>query len=842
MSDPLPPLPIDAVLPELLDCLQARDEAVIVAPPGAGKTTRVPLALLDAPWLAGRRLLMLEPRRLATRSAAHHMAGLLGQAPGETVGWRMRLDTRVGVDTRIEVISEGVLNRLLQRDPSLAGVGAVIFDEYHERNLEADLALALCLQGRALFRDGDDPLKLLVMSATLDGAAVAGLLDDAPVIRSVGRRFPVEVIHSPPAGRDQRLVPRVVVTVMRALAEHPRSNVLVFLPGQAEIRAAAEQLTERLAARDLANVRLHPLYGQLSMEAQQRAIAPPSEPGQRKVVLATNIAETSLTIDGVDVVVDSGRVRAPAFDPGTGMTRLVDTRISKASSEQRAGRAGRVAPGHCYRLWTRDEHQQLPAQSPAEILSADLAPLALQLLHWGANDPSGLRWLDAPPAAAWQQALDLLARLGALEQAEHGPVLSAHGRRLATLPVHPRLGHLLLHGQVMGCVGTAARLAAILADGQLHAETDLARLIDMTQGGHRAPGNLQGWKRRIVRLAQRFERQLPPAEADHADFELRADQTPGALLALAYPDRIARRDGAQRYRLANGRGVVLPDEATLTGADWLAVAVTSGRVDARDDVIRAACQLDPALFETLLSELVTVHDSAGWDASANRFVAERRGEVGALVLWRRPLRDVAAHIRRRAVLDHIAAAGLELLPWTPALRQWQGRVQLLRRLDPAWPDVSDAALSERLDDWLGPWLDGVATPADIRALDLGATLRGLLPWELTRHLDELAPTHVQVPSGSNVRLDYSQDPPVLAVKLQEMFGCDDTPCIAGGRLPVMVHLLSPAGRPLQVTQDLAGFWRGGYQDVRREMRGRYPKHPWPEDPLGAQPTARTRGR
>ena len=834
-------LPIDAILPSLRQALCERDEAVLEAPPGAGKTTRVPLALLDEPWLAGQGILMLEPRRLAARAAAERLAAELGEKVGETVGYRIRLDSKVGPRTRIEVVTEGILTRRLQDDPALEGVGLVIFDEFHERSLDADLALALTLNGRELLRD--TPLKVLVMSATLEGERLSALLDEAPVVRSEGRMFPVELRWGRPWQAGEFVEPRVVQTVLQALADEPGS-LLVFLPGQAEIRRVAEQLGEALAERD--EVLLCPLHGELELSAQRAAIEP-APPGKRKVVLATNIAETSLTIDGVRVVVDAGLARVPRFDPGSGMTRLETQRISRASATQRAGRAGRLEPGVCYRLWSEAQHEQLPAYGTAEILQADLAGLALQLGRWGVA-PEELAWLDVPPVAAYAQARELLARLGALNDSG---ALNAHGQAMAELPAHPRIAHLLLRGQALGLGSLACDVAALLgerdilrgAGADLHERTAL--LAGESAGNRASRGAVQ----RAKQLARQFRGYLrgkpsePVTDPEHPRWL-------GALLAFAYPDRVARqrRDGGGEYRLANGRAAQFGEPDALMKEPWLVVADLGSRQGQREERIYLAAALDAALFDTVLAEQVKVHDELDWDEREGVLRAERQRKVGELVLSREALPGLDAEARSRALLGLVRRKGLELLPWTPELRQWQARVNLLRRLDlegkgeSEWPDVSDAALLASLEDWLLPYLGKVSRLAHFANLELPGILHGLLPWPLPQRLDELAPRTLQVPSGSNIRLDYSEFPPVLAVRLQELFGLADTPRIAGGRLAVKLHLLSPAQRPVQVTQDLANFWRSTYAEVKKDLKGRYPKHYWPDDPLIAEPTARAKPR
>ncbi|MDF3845459.1 ATP-dependent helicase HrpB [Pseudomonas citronellolis] len=834
-------LPIDAILPSLRQALGERDEAVLEAPPGAGKTTRVPLALLNEPWLAGQGILMLEPRRLAARAAAERLAAELGEKVGDTVGYRIRLDSRVGPKTRIEVVTEGILTRRLQDDPALEGVGLVIFDEFHERSLDADLALALTLNGRELLRD--TPLKVLVMSATLEGERLSALLDEAPVVRSEGRMFPVELRWGRPWQAGEFVEPRVVQTVLQALADEPGS-LLVFLPGQAEIRRVAEQLGEVLAGRD--EVLLCPLHGELELSAQRAAIEP-APAGKRKVVLATNIAETSLTIDGVRVVVDAGLARVPRFDPGSGMTRLETQRISRASATQRAGRAGRLEPGACYRLWSEAQHDQLPAYGTAEILQADLAGLALQLGRWGVA-PEELAWLDVPPAAAYAQARELLARLGALNDSG---ALNAHGQAMAELPAHPRIAHLLLRGQALGLGSLACDVAALLGERDIlrGAGADLHERMALLAGESAGNRASRGAVQRAKQLARQFRGYLrgKPSEAvadpDHPRWL-------GALLAFAYPDRVARqrREGGGEYRLANGRAAQFGEPDALMKEPWLVVADLGSRQGQREERIYLAAALDATLFDSVLAEQVRVHDELDWDEREGVLRAERQRKVGELVLSREALPGLDAEARSRALLGLVRRKGLELLPWTPELRQWQARVNLLRRLDlegrgeSEWPDVGDAALLASLEDWLLPYLGKVSRLAHFANLELPGILHGLLPWPLPQRLDELAPRTLQVPSGSNIRLDYSEFPPVLAVRLQELFGLADTPRIAGGRLAVKLHLLSPAQRPVQVTQDLANFWRSTYAEVKKDLKGRYPKHYWPDDPLIAEPTARAKPR
>ena len=813
-------LPIVPLLPEVAAALAGAGVAVLQAPPGAGKTTGVPPALLDAPWLGGRKILVLEPRRLAARAAARRMAAEMGEEVGATVGYRVRFDSRVGPETRIEVVTDGVFLRQLQEDPTLPGVGAVLFDEFHERRLDSDLVLALCLEARAAVRDD---LRLLVMSATLDGEPVAALLGGAPLITSEGRSFSVETVHLP-SGTGVRVEDAVAAAVRRALAEEA-GDVLAFLPGSAEIRRCATRLEGTVDAA----VTLAPLYGDLALEEQDRAIKP-SPPGRRKVVLATSIAETSLTIEGVRVVVDGGLMRLPRFDPGSGMSRLDTVRVSRASADQRRGRAGRTQPGICYRLWPEAEQRALQPFSPPEILSADLAPLALELAEWGIADAGSLSWLDPPPAALGQ-ARKLLHQLGAIDRTG---AITAHGRAMAALGAHPRLAHLMVRGKALGQGALACTLAALLGERDIlrgpGRDADLRARVELVAAGGRGP------VQQVRQAAAQLRRQLRVS----ADEPIEPNHT-GALLALAYPDRIGQRrpGGGGQYRLAGGRGAVLPAGDPLAAEEWLAVADVDG--DKREARLFLAAPLTLAEIEENFADVIESVDFVVWDGREQAVQARRQRRLGALVLADEALAEPGRERVTAALLDGIRQQGLGLLPWSEAANEWRARVGFLRRtLGEEWPDLSDAALLETLEEWLAPYLEGCSRASHLRRLDLMDILQAKLDWKQRQALDDLAPSHLTVPSGSRVALDYSGEAPVLAVKLQEMFGARETPTLAGGRVAVVLHLLSPARRPVQVTRDLAGFWASSYREVKADLKGRYPKHPWPDDPLTAPPTARTK--
>lgn len=827
-------LPIEAVVPEIRAALASSHGLVLQAPPGAGKTTRVPLALLGEPWLAGRRILMLEPRRLAARAAATRMAATLGEEPGERVGWRIRFDSRVGPQTRIEVVTEGILNRMIQDDPSLDGVGLVIFDEFHERSLHADLGLALALECRQGLRDD---LKLVVMSATLDGGPVARLMGDVPVVTSQGRAHPVETrfLARP---EPRAFADGVVSAVTRALAEED-GDVLVFLPGAGEIRRVESLLADHPAAR---GVLVAPLYGDLSQEAQDAAIRPRRD-GGRKVVLSTAIAETSLTIEGVRVVVDGGRMRLARFDPGSGMTRLVTLPVSRAAADQRRGRAGRLGPGVCYRLWSEaDDRALLPYTAP-EMAEADLAPLALDLAQWGVSDPGTLAWLDPPPAAHLAQARELLGELGALDGDWR---ITAHGKAMARLSQHPRLAHMVLKGRELGLGGLACDLAALLEERDVlrpsreARDSDLRLRLDALRGEERGLPVDRAALARARQGARDLRRRLGLKAGEQQGG--RGDC--GLVLAFAYPDRIARRrpGGEPRYAMTGGGGAVFPGHEPLAAEEWLALAETDG--DRREARIFLAAPLTLAEIEDRFEADIRAETVCRWDGRDEVVQARRRRLLWSLVIEDKPLKEADPQALAAAMAEGVRQMGLACLPWTPDLEKLCQRVAFVRRLEPdgGWPDLSEAALLAGLGDWLVPYLSGITRRAHLARLDLGAALGGMLEWGMRKRLDELAPTHVEVPSGSRVPIDYSGDEPVLAVRLQEMFACAETPRIGGGKVALLLHLLSPARRPVQVTRDLASFWANAYRQVKADLKGQYPKHWWPDDPMQAEPTARIKPR
>lgn len=827
-------LPIRRVLPELLERMRSGTSAVLVAEPGAGKTTQVPLAFLNEAWLSGRKIVMLEPRRLAARSAAEYMSRMLGEQPGETVGYRVRMDSRTSRRTKIEVVTEGILTRMLQSDAGLEDVGMVIFDEFHERNLQGDLGLALALESKAVLRED---LRILVMSATLEAEPVAALLGDAPVVNCPGRQFPVETVYRPPAA-GSALEKHMAAVIREASAGHP-GDVLAFLPGKGEIRKVQAELESGGVP---AGFVIRPLYGQLPQKEQDAAVQPDPE-GRRKWILATSIAETSLTIDGVRIVVDSGYMRTQLFSARTGMPYLATDRVSRASADQRRGRAGRTAPGIAYRLWSHETQNHLRSRNAPEILQTDLAPLALELAAWGVQNPAGMAWLDPPPEAAYERGRELLQRLGAVRR--DGSVTDK-GKRMAEIGLHPRLSAMMLQAEKLGQSGLAAVLAAILQerdifrsgagappDSDIRSRVQAVRLWE--QKGFAGPNADEAGLRRIVQESRYMQKQLEAELSGPGDIE-----KSGLLLSFAYPDRIGQSRGGGKFLLTSGRGVELPREQPLSRAAYVTVAAVDDKKGAEGKILLAA----PLSLEDLQQhhrEDIVEETTVDWDPSLGGVKARRQVCLGAVVLRESPAGQPPAEAVAQALLDGIRAEGLGLLPWTKQAAQLRQRLQLMHEADPDWPDMRDDALLSRLEEWLLPYLDGLKNRSDLQKLQLVPILEQMVGWDKKTRLDKEVPTHIAVPSGSRIAVDYS-DPkqPVLAVKLQEMFGLHETPKIGMGRIPLTLHLLSPAQRPVQITSDLASFWKHGYFEVKKDLKGRYPKHYWPDDPLEAIPTRRTR--
>jgi ATP-dependent helicase HrpB len=807
-------LPIAEALAPLANALSERACVVLVAPPGAGKTTVVPLVLMNEPWVQGRKLIVLEPRRLAARAAAARMAATLGEPVGETVGYRVRLETRVSARTRIEVVTEGVFTRMILDDPGLDGVAAVLFDEFHERSLDADLGLAFACDAQRLLRED---LRLLVMSATLDGARIAALLDDAPVVESLGRAFPVETRY---LGRDQRasIDEQMARAIGRAI-DAEEGGVLAFFPGQGEILRTADRLRDALGARP---VDIHPLYGALETGDQDLAIAP-APPGRRKIVLATSIAQTSLTLEDVRLVVDSGWARVPRFDPASAVTRLATVRVSRATADQRRGRAGRTAPGVCWRLWDEAETRGLPPFDRPEILEADLSRLMLDVARWGASDLDSLALLDRPPAGAVAEARRLLQGLGALDEAGR---LTPHGAALARLPLSPRLANLVLAGGQAGAGERAALLAAVLSEGRRRGrETEIGHLADALRRD-RSPA-----ARAVVAQADRWARLAPAGQANSTPDD-------GLLLARAFPDRIGRaRGGPGEFQLASGRGARLEPADPLAREPWLVAAELAG--GGAHDRIALAARLDIEALRAWAPDLFATEDRLAQSASgAHR--AQRIVRLGELVVQTSEIAADPALVRQ-ALLEEVMRQGVSVLPWGDEARRLRARVGFLRGRDDAWPDLSDEGLSVRLGNWLAPVLEGRANLAALGAAELEAALRGLIPWDLARRLDVDAPSRWTAPTGQAHHIDYeAEGGPRVRVRVQELFGLKTHPTANGE--PLALALLSPAHREIQVTRDLPGFWSGSWADVRKDMRGRYPKHPWPDDPANAPPTTRAKPR
>ncbi len=822
-------LPIDEALPALTHALCANNAAVLVAPPGAGKTTRVPLVLMAEPWAADRKILVLEPRRLAARAAAERMAATLDEKVGDTIGLRVRFGSKVSRKTRVEIVTEGIFTRLILDDPSLDGVAAVLLDEFHERSLDADLALALARDAQQGLRDD---LKLLAMSATLDGARVAKLLGDAPVIESAGRMFDVETRY---VGREQRapIEQQMADAVARALRTDPGS-VLAFLPGAAEIRRTESRLNDML---NDASVDVVTLYGALDAQVQDRVIAP-APPGRRKVVLATSIAETSLTIQGVRIVVDSGLARVPRYEPDVGLTRLETVRVSRAAADQRRGRAGRTEPGVCYRLWDQPQTASLEAYARPEILAADLSGLLLDLAQWGTTDPGTLAFLDPPPAGALAEAKALLLELGAIDRDGR---ITDEGRRLRALPLPPRLARMVVDAAAEGAAARAADIAAILSERGLGGDdVDLTHRLDVfrrdrSRRGEDARRMAKRWAEIVESQPSTRVRSAPQLPQEHMSI--------GQILSLAYPDRIAKNRGAHgAFLLANGRGANVDPASALSREAFLAIAELAGTAAQGRVLLAAPITLEE--IEARFADKIENRKNIAFDAASASLRGRRSERLGALVLAERTMRVVPSDETARLLADGIAKLGVSQLPWTKSLRQWRDRVMFLRRAEgDEWPDLSDDALATTAREWLEPILQFKTALADIDVDELSTALHALLPWPMPRRLDAEAPTHFAAPSGSSIPIDYeAEEGPKLSIRVQELFGLDRHPSIAGGKVPLVVELLSPAQRPVQVTRDLPGFWRGSYAAVKAELKGRYPRHPWPDNPLAAPATRRAKPR
>lgn len=815
------PLPIDAVLDDLSRTLEAHNAAVLVAPPGAGKTTRVPLALLDAPWAAGKKIIVLEPRRIAARASADRMAKSLRERAGETVGYRVRFGSKISRATRIEVVTEGIFTRQILDDPELSGVAAILFDEFHERSLDADMGLALARDAQTGLRED---LRILVMSATLDGARVAKLLGEAPVVESEGRAFPVETRY---LGRKadapvERQMADAIASALRA----DSGSVLAFLPGAAEIRRTQNFLSERVQD---ASIEVVPLFGALDAAVQDRAIAPAPK-GTRKVVLATSIAETSLTIEGVRIVVDSGLARVPRYEPDIGLTRLETVRASRAAVDQRRGRAGRTEPGVCYRLWDEPQTASLAPYTQPEILSADLSSLVLDLAQWGIADPAVLSFLDPPPAPAWKEAKSLLTELNALDGDGR---ITAEGKSLRALALPPRLARMIVDSHRAGEGEAAAEIAAIITERGLGGDSvDLEHRRDQFRRD-RSPRAASARD-----LARRWASQVAASETAGP----RDDLSTGLMLAYAFPDRVARNRGNGSFVLANGRGAAVEQTSSLARAPYIAIGEMTGT--AANGRILLAAQITQDEIEQHFAEHIETVDEISFDRDAMALRARRKRALHAITLSEATLALSPSEDTARILADGLIAAGLDRLPWSKAAKQWRDRVMFLRKAEgDAWPDLSDDGLIARRDDWLVPALTDKIALRDVSAGDLSDALMALLPWEMRARLDREAPTHFEAPTGSVLAIDYeAEQGPTIAVRLQELFGLNTHPSIAAGKVPLVLELLSPAQRPVQVTRDLPGFWRGSYAAVRSDLRGRYPRHPWPDDPANALPTRRAKPR
>ncbi|WP_127592421.1 ATP-dependent helicase HrpB [Paenibacillus lautus] len=830
-------LPIHRILPQLKMALSTGTHAVLIAEPGAGKTTQVPLAFLNESWLEGKRIIMLEPRRIAARSAASYMASSLGEAVGETIGYRVRMDSKIGQNTRIEVVTEGILTRMLQDDPELTGIGMIIFDEFHERNLQADTGLAFAMESQSVLRED---LRLLVMSATLEAEPVARLLGDAPVIVSEGRAFPVSTHYLRSFSLDE-LHKGAANAILRALSEQ-QGDILVFLPGAREIRKTANELLRTGLSQDVV---IRELYSALPAEKQDDAIRRDSN-GRRKIVLSTSIAESSITIEGIKTVVDSGYMRTEVFSPRTGLPQLITRRLSRASADQRRGRAGRVSAGVCYRLWSEEEHRHLPESTIPAIRESDLTPLALELAVWGTRDPEQLAWLDAPPRPALTQGQALLRQLSALDDSGS---ITQHGREMALLGLHPRLAHMLIRAQEIGEASLAIRIAVLLQErdimsrGEAIRDQDLRsrveRLLLFERQGQRSAEQDMTSEAVLQRMKQEIRKlhtQLNVAYTISGNLNFC-----GLLLSFAYPERIAKNRGGSGFLMRSGRGVKLVSVQPMSRAQYIVVAAVDDQ--GADGNIQLASEMDELWLDKYYFDEMEQRKEVVWDSASGSIRARQKLMLGALVIKEQAYSNPTGEEIALALLQGIRQEGLGLLQWSKAALQLRERLAFMFRHDPEgnWPDVSDEGLLNQAEEWLLPYLEGLRNRNDIRRLAPGTLLEHMLSWEQKQQLQKEAPTHIRVPSGSLIPVNYSDpEQPFLAVRLQEMFGLQDTPRIAEGRVALTLHLLSPAQRPVQVTSDLSSFWRSGYFEVKKDLKGRYPKHYWPDDPMEATATHRTR--
>lgn len=812
--------PIAEIVDEIKDALNLQTTLILQAPPGAGKSTILPLELLKSDWLGDKKIILLEPRRMAARSVAQRMSDLLEEEVGKTVGYRVRFDQRISEQTRIEVVTEGILTRRLQQDNTLDGVGMVIFDEFHERSLHSDLSLALCRDLQQVLRED---LRILIMSATLDGEQLSSILDNAPIITSKGRQYPIDVRYI--AIDNNAPISGQVTSVISKTLKEETGDILVFLPGVREIQQTEDSLNKRHS-----DIAIRPLYGELSLTAQQEAIKPDAQQ-RRKVVLATSIAETSLTIEGIHIVIDSGLVRVPKFDPNSGMTKLETVKVTQDAADQRAGRAGRLGPGIALRLWSEATHNYLKAQRVPEIMEADLAPLVLELAQWGVKNIQSMTWVTAPPSGSVEQAKTLLQELQALKN----NVITEEGKALAHLPTHPRTAHLLRKGKQHNILPLAIDLVCILEERDAlgkQAGADIALRVEALRAW-RSGKRFQGDKFVFERIERSVQSWKKIFAIKSSDYEFDVDSI-GLLIAAAYPERIAKLVDAasSRYRMANSRNVRLDENDVLVKEEWLAVAHADAGVG--EGRIYWAAALNPSLLTDRMEHQVRIR----WDEGKGILLQQEETRIGSLVVSSKPLKDVDETLRTKALCSAVQKEGFKLFNWDENCEQWQARILSLKHWRPTeeWADVSFDGLLSTIEEWLPFYLKNIKRREDFKKIPLLEILNTILPWEQSQILAKLAPTHIDVPSGSSIALEYKIDTsaPILSVRLQELFGLTDTPMVNEGKTKVMIHLLSPGYKPVQVTQDLKSFWANTYPEVRKELRMRYPRHSWPEDPWNAE--------